>query len=328
MVGIAALLIFVAAVLAGYGVSAAFREREEARRVLAGRLRGMGDPVVEAQAAPLLKDQRLSTIPLLNVLLNGMPAVVPVVRMIRQAGLRRRVGEVLLYIPLLACIGFLATVLAGGGPLLGLVVAVAGGSLPLLVVQRIRRQRTARFGEQLPDALDLVRSALQAGHGLLSALSVVADAFLDPIAQDLRHVVEEVRLGLPLREALANLVERVDDPNVPILVVGILVAQDVGGNLAEVIDNIAYTIRERAKVLREVNALTAQGRLSGGVLTALPFVVGLVMYVFKRVPGAAARDDAGPLADRVRPRQRHARAPDDPPHRAAPGVRRGGRCHC
>ncbi len=282
MVGIAALLIFVAAVLAGYGVSAAFREREEARRVLAGRLRGMGDPVVEAQAAPLLKDQRLSTIPLLNVLLNGMPAVVPVVKMIRQAGLRRRVGEVLLYIPLLACIGFLATALAGGGPLLGLVVAVAGGSLPLLVVQRIRRQRTARFGEQLPDALDLVRSALQAGHGLLSALSVVADAFPDPIAQDLRHVVEEVRLGLPLREALANLVERVDDPNVPILVIGILVAQDVGGNLAEVIDNIAYTIRERAKVLREVNALTAQGRLSGGVLTALPFVVGLVMYVFNR----------------------------------------------
>jgi tight adherence protein B len=282
MLGLAALLIFVSVVLVGWAVSVAAHEREEARRALAGRLRGMTDRDMETRAAPLLKDQRLSTIPLLNWILNRLPAVGPVVRMIRQAGLRRRVGEVLLYIPLLACIGFLLALVAGAGPFVGLVVAVAGGAAPLLVVQRIRRQRTARFGEQLPDALDLVRSALQAGHGLLSAFSVVADTFPDPIAQDLRHVVEEVRLGLPLRDALANLVDRVDDPNIPILVVGVLVAQDVGGNLAEVIDNIAYTIRERAKVLREVNALTAQGRLSGGVLTALPFLVGFVMFFFNR----------------------------------------------
>jgi tight adherence protein B len=282
MLGLAALLIFVSAVLVGYAASVAAREREEAKRALAGRLRGMTDRDVETRAAPLLKDQRLSTIPLLNALLNRIPGVGPVVKMIRQAGLRRRVGEVLLYIPLLACIGFLTAVLVGWGPFVGLVVAVGAGAVPLVAVQRIRRQRTVRFGEQLPDALDLVRSALQAGHGLLSALAVVADTFPDPIAQDLRHVVEEVRLGLPLREGLNNLVERVDDPNIPILVVGILVAQDVGGNLAEVIDNIAYTIRERAKVLREVNALTAQGRLSGGVLTSLPFLVGLVMFFFNR----------------------------------------------
>src|SRR6266850_217582 len=283
MLGVAALLIFVSAVLAGYAASIAARERDEAKRMLTSRLRGMTDPGVDAQqAAPLLKDQRLSTVPLLNAILNSIPAIGPVVRTIRQAGLRRRVGEVLLYIPLLACIGFLAAVLAGGGGFAGLLAAVGAGAVPLLVVQRIRRQRTLRFSEQLPDGLDLVRSALQAGHGLLSAFSVVAETFPDPISQELRHVVEEVRLGLPIRDALAGLVERVDDPNIPILVVGILVAQDVGGNLAEVIDSIAYTIRERAKVLREVNALTAQGRLSGGVLTALPFLVGLVMFFFNR----------------------------------------------
>ena len=283
MLGLAALLIFTTAVLAGYAASVAAREREEVKRTRAGRLRGMTEPGVEAQqAAPLLKDQRLSTIPLLNAILNGIPAIGPVVKAIRQAGLRRRVGEVLLYIPLLACIGFLATLLAGGGAFPAMAAAIGAGSVPLLVVQRARRQRTIRFGEQLPDALDLVRSALQAGHGLLSAFSVVADTFPDPMAQELRHVVEEVRLGLPLRDALAGLVERVDDGNIPILVVGILVAQDVGGNLAEVIDNIAYTIRERAKIYREVNALTAQGRLSGGVLTVLPFLVGFVMFFFNR----------------------------------------------
>ena len=282
MLGIAALAIFTAVVLVGWAASAAVRERDAARRARAGRLRGAMDPGTDAQSAPLLKDQRLSSIPLLNAFLASVPAVGPIVKTIRQAGLRRRVGEVLLYVPLLGCIGFLVALLAGWGAMVGAPLAVGAGALPLLVVRRIRRQRTARFGEQLPDALDLVRSALQAGHGLLSAFAVVADTFADPIAQELRHVVEEVRLGLPLRDALANLVERVDEPNVPILVIGILVAQDVGGNLAEVIDNIAYTIRERAKVLREVTALTAQGRLSGGVLTALPFVVASVMYVFNR----------------------------------------------
>jgi len=88
-----------------------------------------------------------------------------------------------------------------------------------------------------------------------------------------------VRLGLPFRDALYNLTDRVADPNVPILIVGILTAQDVGGNMAEVIDNITYTIRERAKLQRDIQVMTAQGRLSGLVLTALPFIVGAFMYI-------------------------------------------------
>ena len=93
-------------------------------------------------------------------------------------------------------------------------------------------------------------------------------------------MVEEMRLGLTMREALQHLAERVPDTNLPILTVGILVAQDSGGNLAEVVDNIAYTIRERFKLIRETRVLTAQGRLSGTVLTALPFALGTFMYVW------------------------------------------------
>ncbi len=96
-----------------------------------------------------------------------------------------------------------------------------------------------------------MRAALQAGHSFVAALSVVADEFPDPIAEEFRTVGEEIRLGLPLREALYQLRERVDDTNVPILIVGILVAQETGGNMAEVLDNIAYTIRERFKLLRD-----------------------------------------------------------------------------
>jgi tight adherence protein B len=202
------------------------------------------------------------------------------VRMIRQAGLKRRVGEVLLYIPLLALVAFLAATLFGVPMIARIIVAVVAGLIPLLVVAQIRRRRTNQFREQLPDALDLVRSALQAGHGLLSAFNVVAETFPDPISQELRWVAEEVRLGLPLRDALYHLVARIDDNNLPILVVGILVAQDVGGNLAEVIENITYTIRERFKLLRELQVLTAQGRLSASVLTGLPFALGAFFWLW------------------------------------------------
>src|SRR4029450_1437937 len=116
--------------------------------------------------------------------------------------------------------------------------------LPLLVLRRMARSRQKRFADQLPDALDLVRAALQAGHGLLAAMAGVAGEFPDPVAQEFRDVSEEVRLGRPLREALDNLAERVANPDVRLLEVGILTAQDVGGNLAEVLDNVSYTIRE------------------------------------------------------------------------------------
>lgn len=278
MLSLVALLIFVIVVLCGYAASIAMQERTDTRQVLSGRLRTMTGGASMSAPATLLKDQRLSSIPFLDNLLNSIPSVRPMVRMIRQAGLRRRVGEVLLYIPLLASIGFVGTVLAGGGRAIGLVIAVVAGAIPLVVVSRIRRRRAALFAEQLPDGLDLIRSALQAGHGLLSSFAVVAETFPDPISSEFHYLVEEVRLGLPLRDALTNLIERVDDPSLPILTVGILVVQDVGGNLAEVIDNITHTIRERAKLHREIHVLTAQGRLSGTVLTCLPFFVATAMY--------------------------------------------------
>jgi tight adherence protein B len=280
MLGLLALLVFSSVLALGYAFSAFVGRREAARRALATRLESVTGGGISS--TPLLRDQRLSGIAFLHQLLSHASLVTPLVRMIRQAGLRRRVGEVLLYVPLLGAIGLLLGLLASSSVIVGFGFGMVGGAIPLLVVQRMRRQRAALFAEQLPDALDLIRAALQAGHSFVSALCVVGDEFPDPIAQEVRQVAEEVRLGLPLRDALENLVGRVDDPNLPILTVGILTAYKVGGNLAEVIDNISHTIRERAKLFREARALTAQGRLSGGILTLLPVAVGLGMYALNR----------------------------------------------
>ncbi|TMB45599.1 MAG: hypothetical protein E6J60_16845, partial [Deltaproteobacteria bacterium] len=171
----------------------------------------------------LIKDRRLSRIGPLNVLLQQLGVTKNLVRVIRQAGLQKRVGEVVLYMLLLAAAAFLLVTLFVGKTAFAVLAAVIGGLLPLMIVLRMRRKRLALFGEQLPDALDLIRAALQAGHGFLSALQVVAEEFPDPIASELTEVAEEIRLGLTVREALQHLTERMEDPNLPILATGVVI---------------------------------------------------------------------------------------------------------
>src|SRR5262245_62652098 len=274
-----ALLIFASLVLAGYALATMSQAREEARQTLDRRLWTMTGGADGTMHAGVLKDRRLSTIGALNTLLLRLGVVQRLADMMSRAGLKKRVGEMVLYIPLAGIAALLLVTTATGNPAFGILAGVVGAAAPLLIVRRIARRRSALFAEQLPDALDLARAALQAGHGLMAALSVVADEFPDPIAQEFREVTEEVRLGLPLRDALDNLSKRVDVPDVALLEIGILVTQDVGGNLAEVFDNISHTIRERFKLQRETKTLTAQGRMSGTVLTALPILVAVGLSI-------------------------------------------------
>ena len=277
MLGLLALAVFVVIATTGYGIASVLRNRQEVARALAQRLDMAAGPRLGVGPS-VLKDRRLSSIGSVDFLLARVPLVQSMARTIRQAGLRRRAAEVLLYIPLLACTGFLVAMLVNGHLLVALVVGACAGAVPALIIRRLKHARTTLFAEQLPDALDLIRAALQAGHGFGMALTLVATEFPDPIASEFRDVAEEMRLGLPLRDALAGLMDRIDDPDLPMLVIGILIADESGGNLAEVLANIGHTVRERFKISRDVRVLTAQGRLSGNVLTALPFIVGATMY--------------------------------------------------
>jgi tight adherence protein B len=283
MFGMVALLLFAAFALLGYAVSGWAQEREEAKEALGRRLTVMTGTPVGATTTVVMKDRRLSRIGLLNTLLQRLAVTKNLLRVVRQAGLNKRVGEVLLYMPLLASAAFLLVTLLLGKMLFAVVAAVIAGLLPLMMVLRLRRKRMGLFAEQLPDALDLIRAALQAGHGFLSALQVVAEEFPDPIAAELTEVAEEIRLGLTVREALQHLVERMEDPNLPILATGVVITQEVGGNLAEVLDNISDTLRDRLQTKRDMSVLTAQSRASATIITGLPILLALGLYVF--VPG-------------------------------------------
>ena len=164
--------------------------------------------------------------------------------------------------------------------------AALGAWLPYLWLKRKRNRRMYAFEEGLPDAIDLLGRAIRAGHPLSSGLKMVADETQEPIAGEFQRTFEEHRFGVPFDDAIQDLADRVDIVDVRILVTAILIQREVGGNLAEVLDNLASVIRARFTIRRQLRVYTAQGRMSGYVLAALPIIVGGIIYLLNPEYGA------------------------------------------
>ncbi|MDZ4064468.1 MAG: type II secretion system F family protein, partial [Coriobacteriia bacterium] len=162
---------------------------------------------------------------------------------------------------------------------LSLLAVFAATVVPMLVVSLRARRRTARFDQQLPDVLNLIAGSLRSGWGMLQAVDLVVQEMLPPASQEFRRVQTETRLGLPVESALRAMAERVGSEDFAWAVSAIAIQREVGGNLAEVLDIVAATIRDRGALRRQVLALTAEGRLSAYILLALPFLELFVLYV-------------------------------------------------
>jgi tight adherence protein B len=159
-----------------------------------------------------------------------------------------------------------------------MLAAFVGAILPYMVVRRRRTKRLYAFEEFLPEAIDLLGRAIRAGHPLSAGMKMVADETSEPIASEFRRTHEENRFGLPFEDALLAMADRVSIVDVRILVTAILIQREVGGNLAEVLDNLATVIRMRFTIRRQLRVYTAQGRFSGYVLGVLPIAVGAAIY--------------------------------------------------
>jgi tight adherence protein B len=153
--------------------------------------------------------------------------------------------------------------------------------IPLLWVLNKRRVRLKTFAAQLPDALELVARALRAGHSLAAGMHVVAEEMPSPISDEFGRVYEEQNLGIPVEDSMRNICERVPNLDLRFFVTSVAIQRQTGGDLAEILDKIGYVIRERYRILGQVKALTAEGRLSGVVLIALPFLLFFVMLHIK-----------------------------------------------
>jgi tight adherence protein B len=256
-------------------------ESLQERRRRRGLVRQLqGGEVGEQAAAPGLFRRAAEAQPLwVRNLIARMPVFADLEMLLQQAGSGIGVHSFLITIVGWGTGCGLAALMLTRSLLVAILAAAAGGGAPYLLMKLKRKRRLGRFEAFLPDAIDLLGRAIRAGHPLSSGFKMVADETKDPIASEFRRTFEEQRFGLPFEDAILAMADRVDLVDVRILVTAILIQREVGGNLAEVLDNLASVIRARFTIRRQLRTYTAQGRISGYVLAVLPIAVGATIYV-------------------------------------------------
>ena len=214
---------------------------------------------------------------------SGVLAGTELDRSIAQAGWSISAGRfVILLIAATIAIGAGLGVSGVISPVIGAVLGVIFGAVaPLLYLRIVKAKRLRRFGEQLPDALDVIVRSLRAGHPVASAMGLVAREMSDPIGSEFGITDDEMTYGLALPEALANMSDRVNQGDLKFVLVAINIQHGTGGNLAEVLSGISGVIRARSRMKQKIAALSAEGRLSAVILSVLPFLVAGVIFAFK-----------------------------------------------
>jgi tight adherence protein B len=266
-----------ALVAAFEGARQFLRFKEEKRQAeLRRRLQALGD---DAPSGSLLRDRRYAATPALDALLRAMPLADRLQRLLEQTDTAFTAGQIVGWSLLAGCLGLvLGAILRLGA--FGFVLAAAGLALPTALLFVARGRRSRRVSEQLPEALDMLSRSLRAGHALSVSFEVVAKEMPEPVAVEFGRAYESQRLGLPVEEALVQMCDRVPaNGDVKMLAVSATIQRETGGNLAEILSNLANTIRARYRFHGKLRALTAEGRATALVLSLLPFVVALGLRV-------------------------------------------------
>lgn len=225
----------------------------------------------------LARTELMSEIPWMNRTLLNIQAALHLKKMLDQADLHIAPSRLLMFSAMAAILGALAVSVITPSIFMMILAAVAAGSAPFLHVWWKRKQRFDMFLEQLPDALELMSRALSAGHAFSESLHMVALEMPEPTATEFRKCYEEQNLGLSLKLALENLMQRIPLLDLRICVTGVLIQRDTGGNLAEILEKVAYTIRERFRIMGDLKTLTTSSRLSAWLLCGLPIFVAIAV---------------------------------------------------
>jgi tight adherence protein B len=198
---------------------------------------------------------------------------------LEAAGASVRSGEFVVLSVAAALVGVVLGAALLRNPVFALGVGALAGAGPTIALRMAMKRRAEKLREQLPDVLTIMASSLRAGHSFMQSLDAVAKEIAQPAATEFQRVVSEIRLGRPTDDALEALAERVGSSDFRWAVLAVNIQREVGGNLAEILDNVADTLRERAQMRRQVQVLTAEGRLSAWVLAALPCAIALYMFI-------------------------------------------------
>jgi tight adherence protein B len=279
LVGLAFVL-GVAVIVAGY-VGATRLPGLMMQRKLESRLKEISQPPDELGAHHgkefFLKEQQSGPLPALDRLFKGTTRGLFIGRWLEQTGVRTTISKILLIAVVLAVVVGLVVAMAVRVWWALPAGAAAGFALPFMVLNYKRGKRMRTFEEAFPEALDLISRALKAGHAFVTGLKMVADEMAEPVGPEFRKVFDEQNFGLPLKDALDNLTQRVPIIDVRFFATAVLIQRETGGNLSEILENLAHVVRERFKILRQVRVYTAHGRMTGYVLLALPAVLCIAL---------------------------------------------------
>jgi len=254
----------------------------EQARVLMTRLESaiaVAKPDMSDLIVDVRKTDTISSLPWLDQLLGKVEIAPRLRRLLAQANLKWSVGGVILACCACFAIPAYLIYLRTDAILFGFLIGLLTGSGPILYIVYMKNKRMGKFEQGLPEALELIVSALRVGHSLNAAMGLVSRECADPIGGEFRLTFDEMNYGLELKAALDNLVTRIPLQDVKIVCTAILIQRESGGNLAEVLEKTSQVIRERFRLKREVLTHTAQGRLTGWILTILPVVLGMVLYM-------------------------------------------------
>jgi tight adherence protein B len=263
--------------LLGYGL---YLRATRRRAILEERLETYATIEEEAARTTQSELRQTSQVPRLFRMLLGSGYMSQLEDELARADIPMRPSEYLLLRLVLAGFGFLFGRYTLGYLHSGIILAVCGFVIPVMVVRSHQNRRRAKFVKQLADALMLLTNSLRSGYGFVKGLELVAKEMSDPISKELHRMLREVNLGVTVDDALLNLGRRVNSQDLDIVIGAYLVQKDVGGNLTEIMEKVAETIRERLRIQGDVRVLTTQGKLSGLVVGLLPFAVVAILLLY------------------------------------------------
>lgn len=249
------------------------RRIERRLRLMAGR----GE--VAADSISILKERRYAAAPALDRLLRRVPHIDALERLLQQAGRRWRVARFLLVQGAALLAGALLQAMLRLPPMPAAALFLLCAAAPLAMLLRARAARIRRIEEQLPEMADFLARALRAGHSFSNVLQMAGNEMADPLGGEFRATHEEVNFGGTLHDALQNLAARVPLTDLRYLVIAVLIQRESGGNLAELLDNVARMTRARLQLLAQVRVLSAEGRMSAWILALMPVAIALAMQL-------------------------------------------------
>jgi len=274
-----AVLVFVVVAVIALTIGSLIDQRNERARLIRERLASVEKPAEREprEDLALVRDEMLSEIPAFDNLLRRSERISNMQLLLSQANIDLRAGNLLMICLLSAAACGVFAFIGGGSspwtPIVAWVAFLLGGILPYSYISYKRNKRFQRFEELFPEAIDTLARAVRAGHAFTVAVEMISNEVSEPIASEFRKLFEEQKFGLPVRDALMNLTDRVPLVDVKFFVTAVMLQRETGGNLAEILDNLSYVIRERFKIMRQVRVYTAQGRLTMALLMGLPPII-------------------------------------------------------